>query len=186
MAKKSPTGKLAGITSDAVRLATGKGWDEWLMVLDADGAADMTHAEIAIHLSENRGVGPWWSQMVTVGYEQGRGRRVKHQKTDGFSVSSSKTVGVPLAKLYSLWADAKRRKVWLAEPIEIRTATKNKSMRISWSDGTIVSVNFYAKGAGKSMVQVEHVKLKGAAIAAKMKAVWKTRLQRMSDGLVPG
>ena len=35
----------------------------------------MSHKEIAEYLNEKRGVPGWWSQMVTVTYEQERGLR---------------------------------------------------------------------------------------------------------------
>jgi len=49
-ARGTPPGRnlrLAGVGSEAVERATGKGWDEWLRVLDRAGAKTMTHKEIA-------------------------------------------------------------------------------------------------------------------------------------------
>ena len=74
----------AGISADAVRAKTGKGWAEWFAVLDQAGAAKWPHKEIASFLHEQE-CGDWWSQMVAVGYEQARGLRVKHQTADGFT-----------------------------------------------------------------------------------------------------
>lgn len=179
MAGSKSTDRVGGISSAAVERATGKSWEQWLATLDADGAAAMTHAEIASHLSGTRGVGPWWSQMVTVGYEQARGRRRKHQVADGFSVSGSRTVPVPLARLYRCWADARRRGRWLDSSLVVSTATENKSIRARMPDGTRIDVNFYAKGAAKSMVQVQHSKLTSARAAAAAKAAWKRRLDAL-------
>jgi|GEM_PF-4858550 len=39
--------------------------------------------------------------MVAVGYEQARGLRQKNQSAQGFQVTSSKTVAVPVARLYT-------------------------------------------------------------------------------------
>jgi hypothetical protein len=44
--------------------------------------------------------------MVTVGYEQVTGRRVKNQKTDGFEISVSKTIAAPVAVAFEAWKDA--------------------------------------------------------------------------------
>src|SRR5262249_726901 len=114
-------GAYAGIRSEAVRAKTGKGWAGWFAILDKAGAAKWSHKEIAKHVDE-LGCGDWWSQMVTVGYEQARGLRVKHQTAEGFSASGSKTVGVPIAKLYAAWEDPKMRAKWLRDKIEIRRA----------------------------------------------------------------
>ena len=174
----------AGISSDAVRAKTGKGWAEWFTVLDKAGAAKWPHKEIAIHLHDRCGCPDWWSQMVTVGYEQARGLRVKHQTASGFSASASKTVAVPVAKLFAAWIDAKARAKWLpdAAKITIRTATKNKSVRITWSDGaSSVEVNFYAKGTAKSQVSIERRKLANVKAVAQVKAYWSAALAKLKS-----
>lgn len=53
------------------------------------------HKDIALWLRENHIESGWWSQMVTVGYEQARGLRQKHEKPTGFDVGRSKTFPVP-------------------------------------------------------------------------------------------
>lgn len=174
-----------GIGSAAVEKATGRGWAEWLKILDKDGAAGMSHKEIALHLHERRGVGDWWAQMVTVGYEQARGRREKHQKAGGYEVSVGRVIGAPMAAVFRAWSDAKTRAKWLPDEIEVRKATPGKSMRITWPDATSVSVNFYAKGAGKTQVSAQHGKLKNAKVAEKTKRMWAARLESLK-GLLEG
>ena len=176
--------KKSGRMSDAaVQAKTGKTWDAWFKILDKAGGKKMNHQEIVAYLSEKYNVGPWWRQMVTVTYEQARGLREVHQKTGGYSASSSKTFAAPLAKLYKAWSDAKLRRRWLPEKgIVIRKATPEKSMRITWSDGkTSVSVNFYAKGEAKSQVALEHEKLPDAKTVAQMKAYWARALDRLQE-----
>jgi uncharacterized protein YndB with AHSA1/START domain len=168
----------AGIRSEAVRAKTGKGWAEWFAILDNAGAAKWSHKEIAKHMHE-LGCGDWWSQMVTVGYEQARGLRVKHQTAEGFSASGSKTVAVPLAKLYAAWTDSKTRAKWLSDKIEIRRATKNKSMRIIWSDGASIDVQFYVKGPGKSQVTIERRRLANVKEVRQVKKHWTAALEKL-------
>jgi hypothetical protein len=43
----SPAARTAGISSEAVRKATGRTWAEWLRLLDKAGAKKMAHGEIA-------------------------------------------------------------------------------------------------------------------------------------------
>jgi hypothetical protein len=171
----------AKISDDAVLKATGKTWAAWIKLLDADGAKKMAHKEVVALLYTKHGVGPWWQQMLTVGYEQARGKRVLHEKSDGFSVSRSKTIAVPLAELYAAWNDQRKRGKWLADAdFTVRKATANKSMRITWIDGeTDVSVMFTAKGAGKSHVALDHGRLKNARHADKMKAYWTEQLEKL-------
>jgi hypothetical protein len=173
-------GKSAGISDEAVQKATGKTWAEWGKILDRDGCQTMPHKEIAQLLHEKHGVGPWWCQMVTVGYEQSRGLRMVNETCDGWKSSVSRTVNVPLARLFDAWADEEARTRWLGKKkITVRKATKNKSMRISWPDATNIDVNFYAKGAGKSQVAVEHAKLKCESDVAKSKKYWAGAMDKL-------
>ena len=176
--------KIAGISSEAVKKATGKGWDQWLAVLDKAKAADLSHKEIAALLKQKHHVPMWWSQMITVGYEQARGLRKVHETTDGFEISKSKTLLVSPLMAFKAWNDGKARDTWLGEKITIRKATPGKSMRITWIDGkTNVDVNFYDKGKSKCQVSVQHSKLSSAAKADKMKKYWGAALDSLEKYL---
>lgn len=173
-------GKSAGISSEAVYKATGRTWDEWGKLLDKDGCKKRPHKEIAQIVHEKHGVGPWWSQMVTVGYEHLRGLRRAHETCDGWKSSVSRTLNVPLAKMFDAWTDEEVRVAWMGKKkITIRKATKNKSMRITLHDDTSVEVNFYSKGPGKSQVAVQHSKLQGEADVVKSKKYWSGAMDKL-------
>ena len=140
------------VSDAAVEPKIGRVWQEWFAVLDAAGARAMDHQSIAAYLYKQLRLPGWWAQMVTVGYEQARGRRQKHQRPSGYEISRSKTFDVPLAKLFAAWQDKQRRGRWLKEAkLVIRKATPNKSLRITWADGkTSVEALFHAKGDNKS------------------------------------
>jgi uncharacterized protein YndB with AHSA1/START domain len=183
--KKIAEARYGGISDAAVRAKTGKGWKEWFAILDRAGATKMSHRDIATYIYKEKGCPGWWAQMVTVGYEQARGLREKYQKADGYAVSRSKTVGVPVRELFEAWSDAKTRRRWLdATSLVVRKATAPKSMRITWVDGkTSVEVNFYPKGAGKSRVSVQHTKLADAKDVEKKRAYWNERLEKLAGVL---
>jgi uncharacterized protein YndB with AHSA1/START domain len=171
---------VAGISTEAVRAKTGKGWAEWIALLDQAGAKEMAHKDIALYLSQKQGVPDWWCQMVTVGYEQARGLRLKHEKPEGYQISRSKTIAAPAAPLYAAWADKRKRIRWLTEPLTIRTATPDKSLRVLWGDGqTSLDVNFYPKGEGKCQVVVQHSKIANARAADKLKVFWSEALEAL-------
>ena len=173
--------RLAGVGATAVMRATGRAWNEWLTVLDRAGARTLPHKDIAVLLSRKFGVPDWWSQMVTVGYEQARGLRAPGQRTDGFAANASRTVDASLARLYDAWSDAATRSRWLLDaPVEVRRSTDGKSMRLTWTPGdTRVDVTFAAKGPGKSQVAVGHGKLPSARAAKTQKAYWTAALERL-------
>lgn len=169
-------------SDEAVKAKTGKTWAEWCEILDKAGAKEWKHKEIARYLSDKQRVPPWWSQMVAVGYERERGMREKFQKCDGeFSASGSRTMRVPLEKLYAAWADEKTRRKWLTgAKVEVTSVTKNKYFRARWNGGeSRLAVGFYAKGPTKSQVAVDHEKLANARECAKMKAYWFEALNRL-------
>ena len=174
--------QIAGMSSDAVKAKTGKGWDEWFGVLDKAGAAQMPHQQIAALLHDKHGVPAWWTQMVTVGYEQVRGQRSLHQKPDGFEASASKTFSVPVAELFRRFDDAGLRAKWLGkEKLTVRKSTEAKSMRVTWGDGTNLEIYFWPKGESKSSVQLQHNKLADEADVQSRKVFWKAALQRLGE-----
>jgi uncharacterized protein YndB with AHSA1/START domain len=173
------------MSDEAVKAKTGKTWKEWFAILDRAGAKKMSHQEIVKYLHTSHGVGPWWQQGVTVAYEQARGLRELHQKPSGFEISVSRTVNVPLAKLYKAFANEKARKAWLTEDgLVIRKTTIDKSVRVTWKDrNTSLEIGFYPKGDDKSQVAVQHSKLADAKAAAKMKTYWAKALDRLRESL---
>ena len=93
---------------------TGRPYREWFAELDAWGATEAPHKEIAAWLRTERGVAGWWAQNITVEYERGRGLRAVGQGRDGlFSVGATKTIAVPVEELYAAVTDARRREEWL-------------------------------------------------------------------------
>ena len=174
---------LAGISSAAVAKATGHGWDFWLSALDKAGAARLPHKDIVKILYDQLGLRKnWWVQMVTVGYEQARGLRKLNQTTDGFVATVSRTVAVPISALFAAWEEG-RRGDWFPDALEVRRATRNKSMRITWPDGSGVDVNFYDKGGSKAVVAIEHGKLPDEGAVAAVKDLWSSALDRLKSTL---
>jgi Domain of unknown function (DUF4287) len=174
------------MSDNAVKERTGKTWEQWFRILDKAGAKKLRHQEICAYLSETHKVGAWWTQMIAVPYEHERGLRQKFQKCDGeFAASGSRTINVPIARLYDSWIDEKLRRRWLPDAeMEITTATSKKSLRAKWNGGTSrLSVNFYAKGPGKSQAAVDHMKLGSSQECAKMKAYWFEALNRLQETL---
>ena len=171
------------VSDDAVQKSTGKTWPQWFKLLDKAGCAAMNHKEIVAVVGKHYG-GGWWGQMVTVGYEQARGLRELNQSCAGvYRTSSSKTVNVPVARLFDAWHNPTRRAAWLgngSDEIVVRKATKPKSLRITWHDGrTNVDVNLFPKGDGRSYVSVEHSKLDDAKDVRKAKQFWSQALEKM-------
>ena len=95
----------APVSDAAIAARTGRIWAEWIVALDGAGARDLSHTAIAELVHGRFGVGDWWAQSVTVGYERLTGKRADLQKADGFAASGSLTVAAGLERLYATAAD---------------------------------------------------------------------------------
>jgi Domain of unknown function (DUF4287) len=168
------------LTSEqAVLDATGRGYESWFSVLDEAGMSSKRHGEIAGALTDEHGVDHWWAQTITVAYERARGLRPPHGGRDGlFSVSASKTIAVPVERLFEAFMDAGLRARWLPDgELHERTSQPAKSARFDWGDGsTRVNVGFEPKGDTRSRVALAHERLVDAEAAERMKQLWRERL----------
>jgi hypothetical protein len=173
------------MSDEAIRKRTGRGWEEWFDLLDDWGAAERSHTEIARWITQEQGLDGWSSQSVTVSFERARVGRALGEHADGFSVTASKTVTVPIDQLYEAFVNASRRRRWLPDgKLRVRTSIEPKSARFDWGDGsTRVAVGFTAKGVGKSQVALEHSRLPDATEAGRMKAYWRERVGTLKEQL---
>lgn len=171
-------------SEQAIRANTGRGWDEWFALLDEWGGAERPHPEIVRWLVGEHGVPGWWAQGVTVGYERARGLRAPGQRRGGlFEVNASKTVAVPVDRLYEAFTDPALRERWLpGAPVEVRSAQPAKSFRANWGDGsTRLVVWFTARGESKSQAALVHERLPDAGTADKLKLFWRERMAALKQ-----
>jgi hypothetical protein len=157
-------------TSDErIRERTGRGWEEWFDRIDTWG--ELTHREIARRIAAELGIDPlaWNAQAITMSYERTRGGRAAGQRDDGFAVTATKTLPVPVEQLFD---------AFLAQgELRERTSTRPKSARFDWHGGeSRVNAVFVAKGEASSTVSVEHRRLADPDEAERMKAFWRERL----------
>jgi hypothetical protein len=185
---KATEGPTLTMSEESILRRTGRGWEEWFDLLDEAGAAEWPHAEIARWLAAEQGVDGWDAQSVTVSYERARGRRAVGERPDGFSVTASKTVAVPVERLYDAFVDESLRGRWLPDDeLRERTARRPKSARFDWGEGeTRVIVEFSSKGEAKSTLALEHARLADAEGAERMKAFWRERLTALKSEVEGG
>nr|WP_042178209.1 DUF4287 domain-containing protein [Kibdelosporangium sp. MJ126-NF4]CEL13048.1 hypothetical protein [Kibdelosporangium sp. MJ126-NF4]CTQ98735.1 hypothetical protein [Kibdelosporangium sp. MJ126-NF4] len=161
------------------RRAAGRDYEEWFALLDQWGAPGRPFREIADWLENEHALSAWWAQKLIVEYEQARGLRPPGARPDGtFTVGASKTMGVPVERLYRAVTDPQERQRWLPDVVlRERTSRPLRSVRFDRDgDGTRVSVTFDAKGDGRSQVAVEQELLPDPATAQQAKVFWRERL----------
>jgi uncharacterized protein YndB with AHSA1/START domain len=182
---KATEGPTLSMSDEAIRRRTGRGWEEWFDLLDEWGAAEQAHREIARWVSDEHGIEGWDAQAVTVNYERARKLRAVGEHSDGFTITASKTVAVPVERLYEAFVDKSLRRRWLPkDELSERTFKKPKSARFDWGDaGTRVTVFFTAKGEEKSTAALQHERLADAEEAERMKAFWRDRVAALKEVL---
>jgi hypothetical protein len=178
------------VSDESIRERTGRGWEEWFDLLDEWGAAERSHRDIANWVAGQLVIEPlgWNAQAITMAYERARrGRRVG-EREDGFAIGASRTVAVPVEQLFDAFVEPGKRVDWLPDgQLRERTATRPRSARYDWGDGTTrVHVGFDAKDEAKSTVTVEHRRLADPEEAGRMKAYWRERLSTLKATLEGG
>jgi uncharacterized protein DUF4287 len=182
---KATEGPALSMSDEAIHRKTGRGWEAWFDLLDEWGAAERSHQDVVRWLGEEHGTTGWGAQAVTVNYERARKLRAVGEHSDGFAITASKTVAVPVGRLYEAFVDESLRKRWLPKgKLRQRTASKPKSARFDWGDGeSRVNVGFTAKGATKSAVALQHERLADAKEAERMKTLWRGRIAALKEML---
>ena len=168
------------MSDDAVRDATGRGWEDWVAVLDQIVGAD--HTALARHLVDVEGVDSWWAQTVVVGYERIRGLRLPYQMADGtFSVGRTKTIRVDAAGLRSLLLDGDGRAVLFAgmETV-LRSRPGSRNVRLGLEEGS-VEISMADAAAGRTRIVVAHTKLPSPENVEIWRAFWGDWLTALDE-----
>lgn len=140
--QSTPQSKTTGWVSEpaasdsAVRKHTGRGWDEWVQMIEAGPGRDSGHTAIAAWVHEEHGVDGWWAQSVTVGYERITGLRLPGQMPDGtFTVSRSRSLDLnPEEFRQALLEDDVRAELLAGLSSTLRSKPTTKAPRFSLSD----------------------------------------------------
>ncbi|MGH3646274.1 MAG: SRPBCC family protein [Micromonosporaceae bacterium] len=172
-------------SSAALRSATGRDYPEWFQLLDEWGAPGRPYRAIADWLTSHDGMTDWWAQKLIVEYEQHRGLREPGARPGGtYAGGASKTIAVPVERLYQAFTDPALRARWLPGPeLHQRTSRPGRSARFDCADGTRLNVDFAAKTDHKSQVAVEQEQLPNATAADAAKAAWRDRLTTLKTML---
>jgi len=144
-----------------IERATNRTWDDWLAFMDAIGAKGLDHHGIALKVYEELDgtVEPlgWWTQAVTVAYEQWIGRRIPGQRPDGtFQTSVSKATKVGMRELMDRWVAFAAGDAFVQGVVAAEVKVSGTDKRITWrtraADGSQVVVTSEPKSNGTASV----------------------------------
>ncbi len=189
-----PDYRVNKISTGAVKKTTGKGWDEWIELLDKLGAKKMIHKDIAQMLYDKKYIkSGWWSQMVTVGYEYARGKRTIGETEEmGFEIGAQKTLSLSPKQVWKILLSPKGQQLWLGkvnnfEPKkglkfesiegtkgELRTVTTGQKLRLAlqpkgWKKSSTLQIYILPSGTNKTSLRFHQEKLKSKEMREKMR-----------------
>lgn len=173
-------------SDDAVRAATGRGWDEWCDLIDSWPGHVDGHTAIAAHLRDDHGIDSWWAQAVTVGYERITGRRLPYQMADGtFTASRSRTLAIDADALRAMLLDDVERSVLLPGlATERRSGAAARSPRIALDRG-VALFTIEPREDGRATVTVSHERLTSPEEREKWRFYWSEWLDAVGEGWTP-
>lgn len=160
-------------SDEAVRSATGRGWDEWCKVIDGWPGHTDGHAAIAAYLQDQHQIDAWWAQSITVGYERITGRRLPYQAPDGtFSAGKSRTVTTDAAALRAMLLDeADREDLFPNIETELRSRPTSKVIRLAIGHGT-AQIALDPLGDGRVKISIAHEGLPSYDDVERWKHYW--------------
>ena len=169
------------VDDGTVSAATGRGWEEWVALIDSGPGREASHTAIATWLRERHRIDGWWAQGVTVGYERIIGRRLPGQRADGtFTVSRSRTLPGDIAAARALLLDdAARAEFFPTLHTTLRSRPSAKQLRFavvddeSGAEAGQIGISLDPAPSGVKLV-VTHEKLDSPEAAERWKDFWGT------------
>lgn len=175
------------LSDEVIAEATGRGWDAWVDLIEADPIADEGHTAVAAWLQSAHDVDGWWAQATTVGWERITGRRLRHQMADGtFTANKSRTLDIDAEQLRALLLDPDGRDaLFPAHDPELRSRPDAKALRIGLGEGVAV-IATDPRDDGRTTVSVSHEKLPTATEVELWKEFWADWLEALAEDAVTG
>lgn len=178
------------INTRSIEKATGKPWVQWVEELDARGARELEHKELARQLYDelngkldNHG---WWAQGITVAYEQHIGKRVPGQLASGlFEVAVSKTVTQTRGEFFPRVAE------WFESQSELdgrevlrqrsSETPKRSTWRCNFADKSRFSATVEGIDGGRSKLVLAHTDIPTRQDADAWKEYWRSVLDKLGN-----
>jgi len=199
------------ISDDAVRAKTGRTWKQWFALLDKWGTKAKPHREIARHIHDEYGIPGWWSQTVTVRYEQERGLRDVGQRrpSGAYEISITRKISATPEAAFDAFTSAKLLNKWFTTKAKVKAEVggaysnadgdkgtftflaRPRRIRFTWDNekhcpGTVVVVTFMKSATDSVTVNVTHSKLKSQKDREDMRGGWSWAMDSLKSFLETG
>lgn len=206
--KRKPTlEKVGRVPTDSVFKHTGRDWDDWIKILNIEGAQHWSYNEISKFLAKKFKLNLWWTNIVAYGYEVHIGRRIDGQNYKGlYAVTVTRSLSHPHLKVWNALMSPEGMQVWL-KPLsevlfipkntfeveggifgEVRTMKSPERVRFTWQDTdwekpTVVQLMVVTRPKDKSLIMIMHESIKTSALREEFRALWKKRIAEFEEFL---
>lgn len=176
-------------TTSVIATNTGRGWDDWVALIDAGPGRDAGHTAIATWVRDEQGVDAWWAQAVTVGFERITGLRLPGQMPDGtFTISRTRILPQDVADVRALLLDdTDRAELVPGYELTLRSKPESKALRfaLAQNDEALGMVMFAFDSAPKDRLRltVTHEKLASIDLGEHWKEFWSGWLDGVEEAL---
>ncbi len=197
------------IKEESVRAKTGRGREEWFSLLDAWGAMEKGHVPTAKHLEAAYDLTGWWAQTVTVEHERVRGLREVGQRGEEFVATVRRTIRASPEAAYAALTEPDHLSRWFGQDaradlrVDGRYANKDgdrgeflcldrpKRIKYTWENpdhapGSMVEIWIDPKDELKSLIRLEHSRLKSREEFEDLKSGWSWALDSLRSYLETG
>ena len=170
------------LSDEAIRAGSGKGWEDWCVLIDQFPRRADGHTAIAKHVRDDLGAGDWWSQGVTVGYERITGLRLPHQMPDGtFTANKSATVAIDADELRRLLLDDDdRAELFPNIPTALKSKLTAKAIRIAMGTGSAI-IRLEERSGGRTQIAIQHSQLPTFDDVEEWKFYWGEWLDAINE-----
>jgi hypothetical protein len=175
-----------------VERATNRTWDQWLQFMAAIGAEELDHRQIALRVYEEldctvEQLG-WWTQAVTVAYEQYTGRRIPGQGPDGtFRTSVSRSTALGVHELMESWTAFAARDETVRGIVVGSPRASGTDRRTTWrtkaGDGSSVVVTSEPERTGTASIVATRIGLPTPEADDEARQRWSAVVERFLVGV---
>lgn len=197
--------RAARISDAAVKQATGKTWQEWLLLLDLAEAEEKSNSGIVEIIAASGAVSPWWRQTIATHYRRARQHKVVGQ-TDGagFEVGAQQTLPLSQMALWNVLTTPHGLTCWLGEASEfaltvgakytladgthgvIRLLNPPAQIRmtwqpVDWAAHSTLQIRLIAGGDEQTSLRIHQERLPNEAARLRMRQHWQSVLNTLSE-----
>lgn len=172
----------------ALERASGRVWIDWLAFFEQNGAAKLTHADIAklalTQMPEKLENPGWWAQGAAIAFEQHAGLRVPGQSSTGdFRVSASRTLPLERDAAIEQWntrfGEVARHLGHAVSNVRESRTEKRSFTRFALEGAGNVEIASTSKSDDKSILAVNHTGLVSGDELEVWRAHWKGLLAEL-------